>query len=226
MQYVIVILIVLLAVAAIAGGIYAKRKRRELFQGIARKLGGRFHADDPFALAGSFECAFPTLRTGSRRYAFNVIAAEWQGTPVRIFDHHYETYSHSKNGRQTHHHYRTFALIEHDVDLGQLDVRPEGMFDKMKAAFGFDDIDFESDEFSRKWHVGAQDRKFAYDLFHPKMIEYFLTLSGFKLSTNGTWGLYRIGSGRMSHEEILRTLAAVHGMVDRIPRYLKKDRTA
>jgi len=217
-------LFIALVIVAIVVGARAKRKRQQALGALAQQLRCRFHTDDPYDLADRFESSFETLRTGSRRYAYNVISGAWQDRDLRIFDHHYETYSHNKNGRQTHHHHRTFVLVEHDVDMGQLDVRPEGMFDKLKAAFGFDDIDFESDEFSRSWHVRAADRKFAYDLFHPKMMEYFQTLPGFKLTTSGAWGLYRIGSGRMKAAEIRRTLSSIDGMIDRIPRFVRKDR--
>jgi len=223
MEILIPILIALL-IAAVIAGIYGKAQRRKLFRKIATGMGCRYYEDDPFSIARRFEGKFSTLTNGSNRYAFNVIDGEWEGYPLRLFDHHNETYSHSKNGRQTHHHYRTFVLLEHDMHLGHLEIRPEGMFDKLKAAFGFDDIDFESAEFSRKWHVGAKDRKFAYDMLHPKMMEYFLTLRGFRISTNGEWGLYRVGSGRMNQLEIRRTLRAADGFIERVPRFVRKDR--
>ena len=55
-------------------------------------------------------------------------------------------------------------------------IRPEGLFDKIKGAFGFDDIDFESEEFSRRFHVKSSDRRFAYDVLHPRMMEFLLAV--------------------------------------------------
>ena len=54
-------------------------------------------------------------------------------------------------------------------------IRPEGMFDKLAGAFGFDDIDFESAEFSRRFHVKSKDKRFAYDVVHPRMMEFLMT---------------------------------------------------
>ena len=224
MEVLIIVLIVTLIPLAIWWSWYAKKKRRELMAGIAREMGGRFHEDDPFGLADRYEGQFPTLNTGSRRYAFNVVNGTWEERPFWLFDHHYETYSHNKNGRQTHHHYRTFLLSRHDLDLGNLDVRPEGLFDKMKAAFGFDDVDFESAEFSRKWHIGAENRQFAYQVFHPRMIEYFLTLRDFRLFTRGPHALYRVGSGQMNAEEMGRVFRYADGFHERLPRFVRKDR--
>jgi hypothetical protein len=48
------------------------------------------------------------------------------------------------------------------------------VFDRIAGVFGFDDIDFESEEFSRKFHVKSRDKKFAYDVCHSRMMEFLL----------------------------------------------------
>ena len=40
-------------------------------------------------------------------------------------------------------------------------VRPEHVFDRLASFLGFDDIDFESVEFSKRFMVKFADRKFA-----------------------------------------------------------------
>jgi hypothetical protein len=205
----------------------AKKKREEAFAALARRLGCRFYVDDPFGLSRRYEGHFPTLQQGSNRYAYNVIDGALDGRRMNLFDHHHETHStDSKGNRTTHHHHRTFLCLEHDADLGRMEVRPEHFFDKVGAFFGFDDINFESEEFSRKYHVKAEDRKLAYDVFHPKMIEFFLGLGDFKVTTSRNLALFRRGSDRMSIEQIERTLLDADGFLDRLPRYLRKDRPA
>jgi hypothetical protein len=205
----------------------ARKKREEALRGLARRLGCRFHASDPFGLAARYEPCFPTLAQGSRRYAYNVVAGLLDGRPMRLFDHHHETHSTDSKGRRTtHHHHRTFVCLEHDADLGRIEVRPEHFLDRIGAFFGFDDVDFESEEFSRKYHVKAEDRKLAYDVFHPKMIEFFLSLGDFKVTTSRNLALFRRGSSLMSIEEIERTLLDADGFLDRLPRYVRKDRPA
>ena len=46
--------------------------------------------------------------------------------------------------------------------------------DKIAGALGFHDINFESSEFSRKFHIKCADKKFAYDVIHPRMMEFLL----------------------------------------------------
>lgn len=223
---VIVAFLVLFGVVAYLGHL-AKKKREEAFRALARRLGCRFYPTDPLGLAGRYEAHFPTLRQGSKRYAYNVVDGNLDGRPMHLFDHHHETYSTDSKGRRTtHHHYRTFVCLEHDADLGRLEVRPENFLDRVGGFFGFDDIDFESEQFSRKYHVKAEDRKLAYDVFHPKMIEFFLPLGDFKVTTSRNLALFRRGSSRMSIEEIERTLLEADGFLDRLPRYLRKDRPA
>jgi len=53
-------------------------------------------------------------------------------------------------------------------------IRREGVFDRLAGVLGFDDIDFESEEFSRAFYVKSSDKKFAYDVVHPRMMEWLL----------------------------------------------------
>ncbi len=38
----------------------------------------------------------------------------------------------------------------------------------------YGDISFESNEFSRRFRVKSRDKKFAYDVCHPRMIDFLL----------------------------------------------------
>jgi hypothetical protein len=58
--------------------------------------------------------------------------------------------------------------------LPTLFIRREGIFDALSRAFGFDDIDFESVEFSKRFYVKSSDKRFAYDVIHPPVMEYLL----------------------------------------------------
>ena len=53
-------------------------------------------------------------------------------------------------------------------------IRPEGFMDRMAALAGAEDINFESEVFSRMYHVSCTDRKFAYDLIDRSMIEFLI----------------------------------------------------
>lgn len=213
----------LLALAIYYGAVM-ERRHREMLQRITVRLDARYYKEDPFDLAARHEDRFATLRQGSNRYAEHVIHGDHECGALWLFEHHHETYSHSKNGRQTHHHRRTFALFESDIVFHAMEVRPEGFFDKVKAAFGFDDIDFESAEFSKNWFVRSADRKFAFDVFHPEMIEFFLRVRSLYLHSAGPFVMFEMGSGTLDEQRVATTLRHATGFFERLPRYLRKDR--
>lgn len=158
----------LVIVIAIAGYITAQ-KRREAMLTLAGRLGLRFEPRRNRHLAR--ELSFLNkLRHGSNRYAYNILSGNYQGHEVMVFDYHYQTGS----GKDTHHHHLSFFILRLPGTFPELTIGPEGVFSKIAQAVGYDDIDFESHEFSRKFCVRSQDKKFAYDVCHSQMIEYLL----------------------------------------------------
>ena len=202
----------------------AKKKRQEAFRALAQRLGCRYYPDDPFGLSGRYEGNFPTLQQGSRRYAYNVVEGLLDGRPVHLFDHHHETYSrNSKGHKTTHHHHRTFVVLEHDADLGRMEVRPEHFLDKVGGFFGFDDIDFESEEFSRRFWVQSPDKRFAYDVLHPRMIEFLLAHEPPLLEVEDGALCISDGERRWDADELRRHAAFVQRFCELWPRHLVEE---
>lgn len=160
--------------AAVIYGAIAARKRREALWALARRLGLRFDPQRDYHLARRFEF-LDKLAQGSNRYAFNVLYGEFQQHSVWAFDYHFETYStDSKGRRHTHHHYLSFFVLTLPRQFPEVRIVREGLLSKIAQAFGYDDIDFESAEFSRAFCVRSPDKRFAYDVCHPRMMEYLL----------------------------------------------------
>ena len=67
----------------------------------------------------------------------------------------------------------------------ELIITREGVFSKIAQAFGYDDIDFESHEFSRRFCVRSKDKKFAYDVCNARMIEYLLANDDLNIEIEG-----------------------------------------
>ncbi|MBO6512438.1 MAG: hypothetical protein JJ974_00545 [Phycisphaerales bacterium] len=70
-----------------------------------------------------------------------------------------------------------FSYFIYDTGYAQMPdllIRREGVFDRIASLFGKNDIDFESSEFSKKYYVKCDSRKFAYDVVHQRMIEFLL----------------------------------------------------
>ncbi len=145
-------------------------KRRQAMMALAARLGLRFAPGKDRDMARRYRF-LDKLRHGRDCYAFNTLSGSYQDHDVTAFDYHYKTGS----GKDTHHHYLSFFLLHITASFPELVIGKEGLLSKIGQALGYDDIDFESHEFSRKFCVRSKDKKFAYDVCNARMIEYLLS---------------------------------------------------
>ncbi|MCA9241641.1 MAG: hypothetical protein KDA37_15630 [Planctomycetales bacterium] len=176
---VFVIAIIVLVIVGIVYSHHQAKKRREALTQIALARGWRF---EPRAVYRHDERYrnLAVFQQGSGRYAHNRLLGALellnQPCPLDMGDYHYETHStDSKGNQQTHHHRFSYLVVQSPLQPApEVTIRPEGFFDSVSAFFGFDDIDFESKEFSDRFHVKCKDKRFAYDLMHPRMMEFLM----------------------------------------------------
>jgi hypothetical protein len=210
----IVLIVVIVAVVILVGVFHhlAEKKRREAFAALATRLGLSFSPDHDRDIPGRYGF-LNRLAQGSNRYAYNVLAGVHREQPVLAFDYHYETHStDSKGRRQTHHHHFSFFIAELPRSFAEVLIAPEGFFSKLAQAFGFDDIDFESAEFSRRYCV-------AYDVCNARMIEYLLANPDISLELEGA-ALAMGFSRRLEPAETERNVNRLLEMRERLPGYL------
>lgn len=209
---------VLVVVLAIFGAIAAK-KRREAFAILAARLGLTFSPDHDRGIADRYHF-LDRLAHGSNRYAYNILSGNYQGRSVVAFDYHYQTESRdSKGNRRTHHHHFSCFVLQMERPFPELTIAREGIFSKVAQAFGYDDIDFESHEFSRKFCVRSKDKKFAYDVCHARMIEYLLANDDLNIEIENTV-LALAYSGVLKPEEIEPNLQRLVHVRALMPDYL------
>lgn len=208
----------LIITAAIYGALAAKRRREEM-AALAARLGLSFNPDKDYSLASRFGF-LDKLAQGSNRYAFNVLSGEYQQNPVLLFDYHYETHStDSKGHQQTHHHYFSFFVLLLPRSFPELTIVREGMFSKLAQAFGYDDIDFESAEFSRTFCVRSKDKRFAYDVCNGQMMDYLLANRDLNLEIEDR-ALALAFATRLSTAAIESNLNRLLEIRSRLPDYL------
>lgn len=176
----LIVLVILAIVAYFLWEHYSTSKRRKELALWAQSQGLQFDASRDYDLDARFP-AFKSLKQGEERYAYHRISGVWHGYHFLGFDYHYETYSYGKGGRQTHHHYFSAVILPSAMPLKPLFIRPEGVLDRVAEFFGFDDIDFESTEFSRRFYVKAPDKRWAYDVLHQRTMEFLLRSPTFSL---------------------------------------------
>ncbi|QDT01623.1 hypothetical protein HG15A2_49700 [Adhaeretor mobilis] len=158
----------------------AAKKRRAALSELATKLGWRFTQEKNYEHEQRFR-QFRLFTQGSSEYAYNTLSGSLETSfgslDALMGDYHYETTSTDSDGdTTTHNHYFSYLLVRLPVaGVPGITIRREGLFDQLSSFFGFDDIDFESAEFSKKFHVKCKDKRFAYDLVHPRMMEFLMS---------------------------------------------------
>lgn len=211
--------LILVGTIAYIGHLQAK-KRREAFQRIANQLGFRFASQKDRHLARQYGF-LDHMDDGSNRYAFNVLSgADASGASVCIFDYHYETHSRdSKGRRRTHHHYRSIFTLILPSEFPELNIEPEGFFSKIGQALGFDDIDFESMEFSKRYAVKSREKKFAYDFCNAQMIDFLLRQRDLIIEVDGNV-LALTFKGKLAIDAILPNYERLKKIRSLMPNYL------
>jgi len=200
-------------------GARAAKKRREALTAWGNSHGMTFSQGRDGSLDERFP-NFKRLQSGSNRYGHNFIEGDWQGHNFFGFDYHYETYStDSKGRRQTNHHHFSAIVFGSKVPLKYLVIRPEGMFDKVKDFFGYDDINFESAEFSKKFHVTAEDKKWAYDVLHARAMEFLLGKTRYTIQFDRN-EVYIFRGGKFKPEQFDEAANIVHGLLSQLPDYV------
>ncbi len=192
---------------------YFSWKRRQMLRAWARKRRFRFSPEK----RKDYQSLFSALKKGHSRYGCNVVSGQWQGRKVEFFDYHYTT----GHGKNSHQHSLSAVLVHSPQTRGKLLIRPEGLFDKVSDFFGFDDIDFESEEFSRKFFVKSPDKKWAYAILHAKAIECLLPHHGYTIEFQYGKVLLTKRQKTFQPADFEQGAKVLTALLDMIPDYLK-----
>jgi hypothetical protein len=207
---------VLVAAAVMVFGVIAERRRRAELEEFARRLGFAFR---PGASGDGRQCAgYTPFDTGRSRRASNLIEGTRGGVGWEAFDYRYTTGS-GKN-RRTHRWGVVVARV--GLSLPRATLRPEGWFDAVAALAGFDDINFESEAFSRRYHVSGSDRQRIDGLIDARMMEYLLSLPAVHWQL-GPGLVIHARQGRFTTGEMEQRMGMIDGFLWRIPEHVRAD---
>ncbi len=212
-------IIVILAAIAVFG-IFVWRKEQQRRQALLAWAAARRWRFQRKGLP-DLRSRFPGLKIldrGHSRSNGNVITGTVDGREVLCLDYKYVTGS-GKN-RSTH----SVGMVIMDCGFPTIPllIRREHVFDKVGEFLGADDIDFESVEFSRRFYVKSNDRKWAYDIIHSRTMDYLMQAPALNIEFGmGAIAVYRSGyNNPAQHEEALKVAST---MLDLIPDYVVKQ---
>ena len=217
---VIFALFIIVFIAIAVTSYIMEKKRREALQAIAHKLGLSFSHQKDRTISGRYGF-LERIDRGSNRYAYNIMqGTAADGSPVCLFDHHYETKSSDSEGRsKTTHHYHAVYTLTLPKSFPELIIEPEGFSSKIAQALGFDDIDFESVEFSKRYKVKSPDKKFAYDVCNAQMIDYLLGQEKLAIELESNV-LAIVFNRRMRPENVIPSYERLQKIRSLMPNYL------
>lgn len=217
------VLVVLLVVTAIGGVIYlqyqAKQKRRAALAAWALARGMA-----PLPGSGGLDDVdVPLFSRGDGRGWENIYGGPAGDHPARVGDYWYYEESRDSKGRRTRS-YSRFSVCVLDLDLWapRVEIAGENLLTRLADHVGLRDIEFESEEFNRRFNVKAADREFAFKLLDARMLTWLLQTAGdHHYEVVGQHLLAY--SGRRAPEQLSELVFASTGFVSQIPRLVWAD---
>ena len=215
--------VVALMVVIVVVSLVSAKKRREELSMLATRRGWQFAESDD-AWVDRFDGA--PFGLGHDRRALNVLTGAYDGHPFAAFDYRYsttETSTDAQGHTQTHTETHPYSVLAVDAGapLPDLSVTPEGFLGRMVGRLTNTDIELESEEFNRAFTVRADDRKFATDVLHPRMMEHLLQIPDRGWALRGGW-LLAVRPGRHTVAELDSRLGDLDGILDLIPDFVWK----
>lgn len=196
------------------------KKRREDLALWALERGFDYSQQDPHGLT---RLDFHLFTLGDGRGCENVLTGTWEGLPVRLADYWYYDDDHDSQGGSSRS-YSHFSIMVTTVDaaLPHVRIERENVLSRLFDKLGFDDVQFESEQFNRRFRVHADDRQFAYKLVDARMMEWLLaTAGGHCYEVNGQWVL--VHCGRVPPAQLTTLLHAGKGFIEKVPRLVWAD---
>jgi hypothetical protein len=212
----LIAIIVVILVASLSRKSDPETKRREDLAALAKKLKLQFNSGNDFKLAEKFSF-LSWLRRGDVRYANNVFHGYQLEYPVTFFDYHFST----PGGKSGYDYYWSAFVVEMNTNFPDMIISHESRESRLAEALGEEHIVFESAEFSHAFRVRSADKKFAYDVCHPKMMEYLLANQNLTIEISRT-GLAVLFEDWLRPEKIEGNLSRLIEIRKLLPDYLFK----
>jgi hypothetical protein len=217
--FIFVMMALLFIVLIIYSVISSRRRRKEL--SVWADANGLVFAAGPNRELDADYPAFKCLHTGSSRCGYNLMGGKWSGRDFRAFDYRY-TVGSGKNQSTV---VFSAIVLENQAPLKPLLIRTENLFDHVAEFFGAEGIKFESAEFNRAFHVTSPDRKWAYDVLHPRAMEFLLSMPKFEVQFDDV--LVMVHRARTFSVQDFEAAAKVaQGLLDGLPEFVKEEEQA
>ena len=214
------VLFVLFAIGVIAFAIlgwWASAKRRERLKAWATTNGWTYAPSDRSLVDFS---RMQPFGVGHSKRATDVLAGRYDGHSALSFTYRWTTGSGKNQTTQTAH----VVGVVLPTYLPTVELTPEGLGARLAKLVGAQDIQFESEDFNRKFRVASSDPKVAHAIVHPRLMERMLRADadGCTWRIEGTW-ILSWATGPTDLDRLATRLGLLSAVVRSIPRHVWLD---
>jgi hypothetical protein len=210
----------LLVFAAIAGfWLWGRYRTRQRGPAVARFASQHALSYSAVGYVESPGYDFPLLREvheSDRSGYNNVLAGRWQDLPVKEADYWYSTRESVGGQVGRYRSYFSIVVVDLAAAMPYVSVQTKNLFTGAPGQPGMHEIDFESEDFNRKFSVTAPDKEFAIKLIDAGMIQWLMSTGGEFAFDLGGCNLL-VWCGQLPATGLARLFDAATGFTDHIP---------
>ena len=186
-------------------------RRLKTVMAVARLKGLRFlHKDDRNIPQRYSE--FICLRQGKKQWAFNLLEGKWDGWPVLAFDYHYSI----RFRKRDRHHYFSAVILDTEIPLKPLLILADRKSWQLAREFGFQEMQFDSAEFSSDFIVRTADKEWAQEVLNSDVIQFLLNSPRFSIQFNERRVIV-FHNELMEHKDYKSAVGVITGILERLP---------
>lgn len=198
-----ILIVIMVAIIAMAVGMYFEKRRREAIAKVAEELGLEFYPSGITDLLAALK-GFRLVSSGDSHALANTIRGVTDDVELTIFDLSYSTGS-GKN-RSTHRQ-TVIRFQSPKLTLPEFAISPENFFHKIGKLFGMKDINFAEDaRFSSAFLLNGSDETAVRGVFAPEVRAWFSGRTGITAEGRGNQLLYFRAGSRSKATEIPKLL--------------------
>ena len=191
--------------------------------GFWASLGGGFETGQTMDFLSRFQ-GFRPFGIHDDEKIKNLLLGRREDRDLYAFDYSYTTTSTDSHGNtQKSTHSFGIVAVRLPIVLPPLTLSPENVLHKVGQLFGKHELTFELEEFNRRYFVECVDRQGAYDILHPRAIEYLMSTPVRLWQMAGMFLLIH-KNGSYAPEEIRQIFSEMRGFLELLPDYVKQDR--
>ena len=176
-----------------------EKARSKQFQAVADELGLQFYPNGDTAIQNAIG-QLRLFNQGHGRKTRNMLSGRTEDVDIAIFGYRYKT---GGGKHQQTHQQTVISFRSPQLSLPEFELRPEHMFHKIGQAFGYKDIDFDSNPvFSKRYILRGQNEAAIRDLFTPEILAFFDVQKGVSIEATNDRLIYYRASKRIKPEKV------------------------